>query len=85
MFGSGAFHVEKGSLLMFYSYTQTYHSGKLRVIATFITFTVKGLGILETRSLAVSQDISKWDIAVAPVSVIQQQCGHCGFGDIFYD
>lgn len=43
---------------MFYLYTKTYHLGKWRVIATFITFTVKGLVILGTQSLAVSQDIS---------------------------
>lgn len=58
MFGSELFNVEKGSLLMFYLYTKTYHLGKRRVIATFITFTVKGLVILGTQSLAVSQDIS---------------------------
>lgn len=85
MVGSESFNVEKGSLLTFYLYTKTYHLGKLRIIATLITFTVKGLVILETLSLTVSQDISKWDIAIAPVSVIKQQCGHCGFGDLFYD
>lgn len=50
MFGSEPFHVENGSLLTFYLYNKTYHLGKLRVIATFITFTVKGLVILETQT-----------------------------------